>query len=100
MTVPKKIFALGNSEITETFIPEKQIWLLQHLGSKFGPLTKDEVESIVKSQRLKGPIYVSRAGTDNWNLVEETQDFAHLYSEEGLTPFAWIGNFNSRFGRP
>lgn len=51
---------------------------LQFNGSEFGPLSSDEVNAVLGSGRIKGPIFLWKAGLNNWMPLETGDDFARI----------------------
>src|SRR6516162_2823299 len=51
-------------------------WFLQFQGSKFGPLSMDEVKVILGSGKLTGPLYAWKQGMRDWEAVERLADLA------------------------
>jgi hypothetical protein len=51
-------------------------WFLQFQGSKFGPLSMDEVKVVLGSGKLSGPLYAWKAGMQDWEPVDRLPDLA------------------------
>lgn len=56
----------------------KVLWYMQIEGTEFGPFSTAEVESLIASRKLKGAIYVWRAGMTNFIPASACSDFSHL----------------------
>jgi len=55
-------------------------WFLQFQGSKFGPLSMDEVKVILSSGKLTGPLFAWKQGMADWEAVEHLHDLAPFMS--------------------
>jgi hypothetical protein len=51
-------------------------WFLQFQGSKFGPLSIDEVKVVLGSGKLSGPLFAWKQGMHDWEPVERVNDLA------------------------
>jgi hypothetical protein len=66
-------------------------WFLQFQGSKFGPLSMDEVKVILGSGKLTGPLYAWKQGMRDWEAVERVTDLAPF-----VTAAKRVGNEDQR----
>jgi hypothetical protein len=65
----------ASSEVTRsasTALQKKrgQVWFMSVDGNEYGPLTRRELQLILKSGKLQGAVHVSRDGMENWQPVQ------------------------------
>lgn len=61
--------------------PAVQTWYLQYDGSEFGPLSLLEIQQIVNSKKLAGPLFAWRPGFAKWLPVKEVVELTQLMQE-------------------
>ena len=55
-------------------------WFLQFQGSKFGPLSMDEVKVVLGSGKLTGPLYAWKNGMRDWEPLERLPELAKFFA--------------------
>jgi PilZ domain/GYF domain 2 len=66
--------------------PVVQTWYLQYDGSEFGPLSLIEIQQIVNSKKLAGPLFAWRPGFAKWLPVKEVVELTKLNQETKILP--------------
>lgn len=64
--------------------PVSQTWYLQYDGSEFGPLSLEEIQQIVNSKKLPGPLFAWRPGFAKWLPVKDVVELTKLIQETKL----------------
>lgn len=56
-------------------------WFYVQGSEKVGPVSKGEMEELFKRGGILKDSYVWTSGMENWTILEEVNDFSHLFSE-------------------
>jgi hypothetical protein len=55
------------------------LWFLQFEGTEFGPISINELQTVVQTGKMRGTLYAWSKGMENWHPVSALEELSHLF---------------------